>query len=315
MGKTFSEKSTTEDVLEGQDLTGKHILVTGVSSGLGVETVRAVVAHGATALGTARDLPKAKAALIAAMGEKAFNEKVELLDLNLSSLKSIRAAADKVNAAGKTFDVVIANAGIMACPKGFTEDGFELQFGSNHLGHFVFVNRIAGQIKDGGRVVSLSSGGHHFSDVDLKDPNFETTPYEEFLSYGRSKTANILFAVEFDRRHKARGVRAAAVHPGAIHTELSRHLDMNKMQAILEAMKTTGARPIEFKTVPQGAATSIWAGLVAPAEAVGGRYCQDCQVAKVSDDVKDAGVRSYALDAQNAKNLWALSEKIVGETF
>ena len=315
MTNTFNERSTTDEVLTGLDLTGKHVLVTGVSSGLGVETMRALASHGATALGTARDLPKAKAALIAAMGEQAFNEKVELLDLNLSSLKSIRAAADKVNAAGKKFDVVIANAGIMACPKGFTDDGFELQFGSNHLGHFVFVNRIANQIKNGGRVVSLSSGGHHFSDVDLKDPNFETTPYEEFLSYGRSKTANILFAVEFDRRHQSRGVRAIAVHPGAIHTELSRHLDMTKMQAILEAMKTSGARPIEFKTVPQGAATSVWAGFVAPAEAVGGRYCQDCQVGKVSDNVIDAGVRSYAIDPENAKNLWALSEKMVGEAF
>jgi len=315
MSKSFNETSTTEDVLDGRDLTGLHVLVTGVSSGLGVETVRAAASHGATILGTARDLPKAKRALTEALGAQAFADKVELLDLNLSSLKSIRAAADAVNAAGKKFDVVIANAGVMACPKSFTEDGFELQFGSNHLGHFVFVNRIANLIKDGGRVVSLSSGGHHFSDVDLKDPNFETTPYEEFLSYGRSKTANILFAVEFDRRHKARGVRAAAVHPGAIHTELSRHLDMSKMQAILEAMKTTGARLIEFKSVPQGAATSIWTAFVAPADAIGGRYCQDCHVAQVSDDVKDAGVRSYALDPENAKALWALSEKMVGETF
>lgn len=318
MSKVFNEQSTTDEVLAGQDLTGKHILVTGVSSGLGVETVRAVVAHGATALGTARDLPKAKAAFVAAMGEKAFNENVELLDLNLSSLKSIRAAADKVNAAGKKFDVVIANAGVMACPKLFTDDGFELQFGSNHLGHFVFVNRIASLIKDGGRLVNLSSAGHRFSDVNLDDPNFETTPYDDFVSYGRSKTANILFAVEFDRRHKARGVRATAVHPGGIHTELGRHVDPVKMQGILDSAKQ-GGNEFKFKSVPQGAATSVWAGITAPAETVGGLYCEDCHVAELNDHGPSAtlsgGVRGYALDAENAKKLWALSEKMVVETF
>ncbi len=319
MSEVFNEKSTTDEVLEGQDLSGKHILVTGVTSGLGVETVRALAAHGATILGTARDLPKARKALIEAMGESAFSEKVELLDLNLSSLKSVRAAADKVNAAGKKFDVVIANAGVMACPKMFTDDGFELQFGSNHLGHFVFVNRIANLIKDGGRLVNLSSAGHRFSDVDLNDPDFETTPYDEFVSYGRSKTANILFAVEFDRRHKARGVRAAAVHPGGIHTELARHLDAAKMQAILDSAKASGGGTFEFKTVPQGAATSVWAAVTAPADAVGGKYCEDCHVAEVNDAGPSmtirGGVRAYALDPQNAKNLWAKSEEMVGERF
>ena len=136
----------------------------------------------------------------------------------------MRACADALIADGKPFDVVIANAGVMACPFGKTADGFETQFGTNHLGHFVFVNRIASLIKPGGRLVNLSSAGHRFSDVDLDDPNFEHTEYDPLAAYGRSKTANILFAVEFDRRHKARGVRATAVHPGGIQTELGRHM-------------------------------------------------------------------------------------------
>ena len=139
-------------------------------------------------------------------------------------MKSVRAGADQIVADGRPFDLVIANAGVMRTPLGHTVDGFETQFGTNHLGHFVLVNRLAHLLKDGGRLVNLSSAGHRYSDVDLKDPNFERTPYDPMIAYGRSKTANILFAVEFDRRHKGRGVRATAVHPGGIRTELDRHM-------------------------------------------------------------------------------------------
>jgi NAD(P)-dependent dehydrogenase (short-subunit alcohol dehydrogenase family) len=148
-----------------------------------------------------------------------------LVELDLASLASVRGCADALRARDAPFDLVIANAGVMATPFGQTADGFETQFGTNHLGHFLFVNRIAPLMRPGARLVSLSSSGHRFSDVDLDDPNFERTSYEPFMSYGRSKTANILFAAEFDRRHRSRGVRAAAVHPGAIQTELGRHLD------------------------------------------------------------------------------------------
>ena len=169
----------------------------------------------------------------------------------------MRACADALVAAGKPFDLVIANAGVMACPKGVTADGFETQFGTNHLGHFVLVNRIASLLKPGARLVNLSSAGHRFSDVDLDDPNFERTPYAEFVAYGRSKTANILFAVEFDRRHKAGGVRATAVHPGVIHTELGRHMAPEVVQAMAAAAAAAtpaGAPGFRFKTIPQGAA-------------------------------------------------------------
>ena len=193
-----------------------------------------------------------------------------MIELDLASLKSVRAAADKLAADGRLFDILIANAGVMATPFGKTEDGFETQFGTNHLGHFVFVNRIAKLIKNGGRLVNLSSAGHRYSDVDLNDPNFETTPYAPFVAYGRSKTANILFAVEFDRRHRDRGVRGTAVHPGGIVTELARHMPDGAMdtwvQQIQEQRAAAGEPPFEFKSIPQGVATSVWAGVIASAE-------------------------------------------------
>jgi NAD(P)-dependent dehydrogenase (short-subunit alcohol dehydrogenase family) len=314
MSATFGEKSTTADVLAGVDLTGQRVLVTGASAGLGVETVRSLAAHGASVVGAARDLDKAKAAT-------AGIPNLELIQLDLADLASVRAAADALNKDGRKFDVVIANAGVMACPKGTTRDGFETQFGTNHLGHFVLVNRIAGLIKDGGRLVNLSSAGHRFADVDLDDPNFEHTPYAEFVAYGRSKTANILFAVEFDRRHKARGVRATAVHPGGIQTELGRYMTPEVLQGLMDNIsraQPAGAQ-FEWKTIPQGAATSVWAGVVAPADAVGGRYCEDCHVAEIVEGGPDltirGGVRAYALDPDRAKALWARSEALVGETF
>jgi NAD(P)-dependent dehydrogenase (short-subunit alcohol dehydrogenase family) len=217
----YGATSTTDDVLGGVDLNGKRVLVTGVSAGLGVETARALAAHGAQVVGAARNIDKAFAATEQVRAGAAPKGGLELLELDLASLKSVRACADALLKIGKPFDLVIANAGVMACPKGVTSDGFETQFGTNHLGHFVLVNRIASRFKPGSRLVNLSSAGHRFADVDLEDPNFERTPYAEFVAYGRSKTANALFAVEFDRRHKDRGVRATAVHPGGIHTELA----------------------------------------------------------------------------------------------
>jgi NAD(P)-dependent dehydrogenase (short-subunit alcohol dehydrogenase family) len=238
---------------------------------------------------------------------------LELVELDLASLKSARACADTLNAAGKPFDVVIANAGVMACPLGRTEDGFEMQFGTNHLGHFVLVNRIASLLNPGGRFISLSSVGHRLSDVDIEDPNFERTAYSEFVAYGRSKTANALFAVEFDRRHSPRGVRAGAVHPGAIReTQLARHLTPD----VIARAVASGAGSTVSKNIPQGAATSVWAGFVTPAEDIGGKYCEDCHVAEINDDQAPfSGVRSYALDPSTAKALWIKSEEMVGERF
>ncbi|MCI4589299.1 SDR family NAD(P)-dependent oxidoreductase [Sphingobium sp. BYY-5] len=323
MSQIFGQYSTTDEVLDGLDLSGKRILVTGVSAGLGVETARTLVAHGADIVGTARDLDKAHRAT-AQIAPGPQGGSLELIELDLASLASVRACTDALHADGRLFDIVICNAGVMACPFGKTIDGFEIQFGTNHLGHFLFVNRIAGLIRDGGRLVNLSSAGHRFADVDLDDPNFDHSPYEEFLAYGRSKTANALFAVEFDRRHRNRGVRATAVHPGGIHTELTRHMREEHMAALLnnlnEANAAAGRPAFEFKSIPQGAATSVWAAVVADADTVGGRYCEDCHVAELADDNDDSfairgGVRSYALDPIKAEALWITSEELVGERF
>lgn len=321
MTSNFGFESTTDDVLAGVDLTGKRVLVTGVSAGLGVETARALAAHGADVVGAARDLAKAERATAPVReAAAAGGGSLELIALDLASLASVRRAADALLADGRQFDVVIANAGVMATPFGKTADGFETQFGTNHLGHFVFVNRIASLIRDGGRLVNLASAGHRFSDVDLDDPNFETTAYDPWIAYGRAKTANVLFAVEFDRRHRDRGVRAAAVHPGGIHTELGRHMsseDMDALVAQLEAANTAAGLPAyRFKSIPQGAATSVWAAIVADPGTIGGRYCEDCHVAALTEGegIRD-GVRAYALDGDRAKALWAKSEELVGETF
>src|SRR5262244_3243244 len=258
----FGATSTTEDVLSGVDLPGKRILVTGVSAGIGVETARSLAAHGAHVVGAARDLKKAEAATARVRNDaQAKGGGFELIELDLASLKSVRACADGLLAKGEPFDLIIANAGVMATPFGDTMDGFETQFGTNHLGHFVFVNRIASLIRKGGRLINLSSSGHRFANVDLNDPNFDQTPYEPFVAYGRSKTANILFAVAFDRRYRDRGVRAAAVHPGGIQTELGRYANRNQIEKLVEEMNqqlaAEGKPPFQWKTVPQGAATSV----------------------------------------------------------
>jgi NAD(P)-dependent dehydrogenase (short-subunit alcohol dehydrogenase family) len=320
MAKTFGATSTTDEVLEGVSLTGKCVLVTGVSAGLGVETARSLAAHGAEVVGAARDLTKAKAATAGVRATAANGGGLELVELDLASLDSVRVCANALVDNGKPFDLVIANAGVMACPFGKTADGFETQFGTNHLGHFVLVNRIASLMKRGSRLVNLSSAGHRYSDVDLDDPNFERTPYDPWAAYGRSKTANILFAVEFDRRHKGTGIRATAVHPGGIQTELSRHIGEEGIKQLVErinaATRAAGEPDFKYKTVPQGAATTVWAGAVAAADEVGRRYCEDCHVAEIEPDpAKRAGVKPYALNPETAKALWAKSEEMVGERF
>jgi NAD(P)-dependent dehydrogenase (short-subunit alcohol dehydrogenase family) len=320
MAKQFGAQSSTDDVLGGVNLAGKRVLVTGVSAGLGVETARTLAAHGVTVVGAARDLDKAHRATEPVRAAAANGGSLELVALDLASLKSVRACSDILVATGKPFDVVICNAGVMATPKGKTADGFETQFGTNHLGHFVLVNRIARLFKSGSRLVNLSSAGHRFADVDLDDPNFERTPYDAFVAYGRSKTANVLFAVEFDRRHKDKGIRATAVHPGGIQTELGRHMTPELTQQMIKGIEAANQAaklpPFQWKSIPQGAATSVWSGFVAKPDEVGGKYCEDCHVAEVVNNPEArGGVRPYALNADHAMALWARSEEMVGERF
>src|SRR6201998_4464527 len=322
---SFGATSTTDDVLSGVNLKGKRILVTGVSAGLGVETARSLGAHGAQVVDAARDLKKAEAATAQMRKDAAANGgSLKLVELDLANLKSVRACADRLLAKGEAFDVVIGNAGVMATPFGHTADGFETQFGTNHLGHFVLVSRIAPLIRDGGRLINLSSAGHRYSNVDLDDPNFERTPYEPFIAYGRSKTANILFAVAFDKRHRDRGVRAAALHPGGIQTELGRYAEPGRVEKVIEQINQQlaqeGKGPFQWKTIPQGAAPSVGAAVVAAANEVGGQYCENCHVGKVVPEdatitVMSEGVRAYAVDSNNAEALWKKSEEQEGEAF
>jgi len=311
---TLGATSTTDDVLGTMSLRGKRVLVTGVSAGLGVETARALATRGAQVVGTARDLAKARRAT--------EGLELQLVELDLASLASVRACADALLKDGRKLDVVIANAGVMAAPLGRTAEGFELQFGTNHLGHFVLVNRIAPLVPEGGRIVIVASSGHRMAPFSLEDPNFLRSTYDPWLAYGRSKTANILFAVELDRRHRARGVRATALHPGGIKTELARHVSDGSLDAMLTqinaALAAEGRPPYQWKTIPQGAATSVWAAFVARPEDIGGRYCEDCHVSGIA--AADAspvapGVRPYALDPANAQALWSISEELVREKF
>jgi NAD(P)-dependent dehydrogenase (short-subunit alcohol dehydrogenase family) len=311
---TFGADTTIDEVLEGVDLSGRTVLVTGGSGGLGAETVRSLVAHGAGVIATARDTERAERTLVELGVPAGAAVTIEALDL--ASLASVRAAADRIASGIDRLDVLIANAGVMACPQGTTVDGFETQFGTNHLGHFVLVNRLVPILLAGApsRVVMLTSAGHRFGDVDLDDPNMERTPYTPFDSYHRAKTANILFAVELDRRHRDRGLRACAVHPGTIdETDIQRHLD----QATIDVML---AHRIHTKTTAAGAATAVWAAFVADADEVGGGYAEDCHLAPVNDEEATAttgrtGVRSYAVDRDRAARLWSLSEELVDERF
>lgn len=318
MTQTFGSRTTADEVLSGLDLKGKRFLITGVSAGIGLETARSLVAHGANVVGTVRDLAKAEAATAPVRNAASQGGSLELIELDLASLQSVRAGADKLLADGRPFDSIIANAGIMAAPQGRTVDGFELQFGTNHLGHFVLITRIAPLLVDNGRLVVLSSQAHRVADVDLNDPNFEHQEYDPWVAYGRSKTANALFAVEFDRRHRERGIRAASVMPGNSLTNLPRHVAPEDLQGLFEtvgkARAEAGLPPAELKDIPQAAATSVWAAVVADKDDIGGRYLEDCAVAPLDDTPNPFadGVRSYALDANKAAALWTKSEELVG---
>lgn len=309
---SFGPTTTTEDVLDGIDLTGRIALVTGGSSGLGKETSRALAAHGAQVILTARDVPKGEG-VAAEIRESTGNANVSVEALELGSLASIRAFAERMLAKHPRLDLLINNAGVMACPQGKTSDGFALQFGSNHLGHFLMTCLLVPALRRGtaARVVSLSSRGHHMSPVAFEDVPFEHRAYDKWLSYGQAKTANVLFAVGLEKRLGASGIHANAVHPGAIVTELGRHLQPEDIMFL-----QSRAKGMQFKTVEQGAATSVYTATAPELAGCGGLYLEDCHVAAVNDapDALD-GVKSYATDAANAERLWALSEQLVGARF
>lgn len=309
---TFGATSTTDDVLDGVDLSGKRAIVTGASTGLGEETARALSAHGAAVTMAVRDTAKGDAAA-ARIREAVPEADLEVREVELGSLASVRAFAEGFLAEHSHLDLLINNAGVMASPYATTEDGFELQFGTNHLGHFLLANLLAPALVAAApsRVISLSSAGHRFSDIDLDDPGFETTEYEPWISYGRSKTANALFAVGFDARFGHQGVHAYSLHPGGIVTELGRHLTEESINTLMSAMPK--GEELVWKTVPQGAATTCWAATAPELEAHGGAYLEDCHVAEPNPDPEGrTGVKPYAVDPASADALWAFSEDAVG---
>lgn len=324
----FGPATTAAEVLRGIDLTGRVAVVTGGAAGLGLETTRALAGAGAAVVVPARSLDKARAALAGLIQAGA---RVEVAPMDLLDPASIDAFAQGFLASGRPLHLLINNAGIMATPLAREARGYESQFAANHLGHFQLAARLwpalrrAGQA-GGARVVALSSRGHQRAGVDLDDPNFERRPYDRWQAYGQAKSANVLFAVALDRRGEPHGVRAFAVHPGVILTDLGQHMTEEDRKAFgLTAADGPGTVPAgrsvaeggDFKNAAQGAATTVWAATHPQLAGLGGVYCQDCDVAPIlpAGAPGNVGVRPHAIDPEYAQRLWTLSERLTGVRF
>lgn len=315
----FGFSSTADEVLAERDLSGRTVFVTGGYSGLGKETARAMAAKGAHLILSGRDEAKLAGAAEEIAGETGAT--VDTLVCDLASLDSIRSAGKEANERFDKIDLLINNAGVMACPKGETVDGFERQFGTNHLGHFLLTSKLMPLVEKGDhpRIVNLSSRGHHLDQVHFDDPNYSDREYDKWEAYGQSKTANVLFSVGLEKRFGDRGIHAYAVHPGGIQTNLGRHLSEEDIANLRKRMTISAEREPGsgggFKTIPQGAATTCYAATSPDLEGKGGYYLEDCHVADRDDEDPTGSVRSYAIDPENAERLWQLSEELVGEPF
>jgi NAD(P)-dependent dehydrogenase (short-subunit alcohol dehydrogenase family) len=307
IGSGFGATTTAAEVVAGLDLTGKLAVVTGGYSGIGLETTRALTGAGARVVVPARRRATAEEAL-----DGVRNTEVDELDLG--ELGSVRAFAERFLATGRRIDLLIANAGVMACPETRVGPGWEAQFATNHLGHFALVNRLWPAVADGARVISLSSRGHHYSPIRWHDVQF-TRGYDKWAAYGQAKTANVLFAVRLDELGAGKGVHAFALHPGGIMTPLQRHLPKEEM---IERgwIDEAGNFLVRFKTPEQGAATTVWAATSPQLAGLGGLYLEDCDVAEPStpdaEGLAASGVRPYALDREEARRLWTLSAELTG---
>jgi NAD(P)-dependent dehydrogenase (short-subunit alcohol dehydrogenase family) len=306
----MTEHVTALEVVDGIDLRGKTCVITGASSGLGRESARALAAVGAHVVLAARN-PAALFQATQWVAAEVPGAQTSTVELDLTSLASVRAAADAIRDIAPAIDVLMNNAGVMFTPFGRTRDGFELQIGTNHFGHFELTRLLIPQLAAAGqaRIVTLSSGGHVMGDVDFDDPNWEHREYDKFVAYGASKTANILHAKEADRRLRDVGIRAYAVHPGTVATSLARYMsrdDFSQLRKLVAA--STAARDLrsdgrlEFTTAEQGAATQVWAAVSPELADHGGLYLEDCAIS-------DAAA-AYACDEQRAADWWVLSEKL-----
>lgn len=315
VGSGFDATSTASDVIKGIDLTGKIAIVTGGNTGIGLETTKTLAAAGATVIVPARDTEKAKRNLTGIAN-------VELETMDLMNPDSIDAFAEKFLASGRPLHLLINNAGIMWVPLRKDSRGIESQLATNYLAQFQLTARLWPALKhaNGARVINVSSHGHQFADFDFEDPNFLNRAYETLQAYGQSKTATNLFALELDYRAKAFDVRAYSLHPGSIAgTELGREASLELFQQ-MGFMDAEGNLLPEvaasLKTIPQGAATTVWCATSHLLNAVGGVYCEDADIAELASDISMSnGVKPYSLDENNAKRLWTLSESMTGITF
>ncbi len=309
---TAASELTAQRVVDGVDLTGRTCVITGASSGLGREAARVLAAAGAHVVLAARNAA-AIDETITWIRETAPSARLSAVSLDLTSLSAVRAAAAEIAALAPELHVLMNNAGVMFTPFGRTADGFEMQFGTNHLGHFALTQLLLPQLAaDGSRVVNLSSDGHLMSDVDLDDPNWQHRDYDKFLAYGASKTANVLHAVELDRRYRDRGIRSYAVHPGIVATALARHMTRDDFAGLQSVATISGRRPAnvdvrrDFVGPERGAATQVWAAVSPKLADTGGVYLADCAVR--------SDVAPYAIDPEHAARLWSVSEELCGLT-
>ena len=309
---TAASELTAQRVVDGVDLTGRTCVITGASSGLGREAARVLAAAGAHVVLAARNAAAIDKTITWIRGT-APSARLSAVSLDLTSLSAVRAAAAEIAALAPELHVLMNNAGVMFTPFGRTADGFEMQFGTNHLGHFALTQLLLPQLAaDGSRVVNLSSDGHLMSDVDLDDPNWQHRDYDKFLAYGASKTANVLHAVELDRRYRDRGIRSYAVHPGIVATALARHMTRDDFAGLQSVAATGGRRPEnvdvrrDFVGPERGAATQVWAAVSPELADTGGVYLADCAVR--------SDVAPYAIDPEHAARLWSVSEELCGLT-
>jgi len=315
MANQFNDETTAEEAAGNIDLSGKTIVLTGGSAGLGVETARVLAQRGARVVSVVRDRAKGEAAA-QRIRESVPNADIDFAELDLFDLDSVRKGADDIAARFPKIDRLVNNAGVMMCPLGRTKEGLDTQLGTNHLGHFVLTARLIDNLCAGSpaRIVNLSSGGHRLSPLRFDDPFFERDEYNKFTAYGQAKTANVLFSVGLDKRFKDKGVRSFAVHPGAIHTELGRHMQGDDFKELMS--NRPQGEEMKFKPLEAGAATTVWCTTSPELDNQGGVYCEDCNVAPViSEPGASLGVVSWAVDEEAADKLWALSEEWSGQSF
>jgi len=317
----FNEDTTALETVKDLNLTGYKVIVTGSSSGLGVETVRALAKAGASCVMCARDVNKAKDVahdIIKTTG----NKNIQIEKLELDSIESVNGFVDRFLSTKSPVHILINNAGVMATPKSFTRDGFETQFGVNYMGHFVLTIGLLPALKQAAkltgkysRVINLSSTGHVMSNVDFNDVNFKHKEYDEFVAYGQSKTANMLFSISFTKRYAHEGIVSNAVQPGAIMTNLQRH--MSKAEWIKRGwIDENGKIAWKFRSIEAGAATSVWAATSPDLEGIGGLCLENCTISTKESNMSNIlrnmfGYMDYAVDENNAEKLWKLSEDLL----